>query len=84
MLCVFSAQKTFGNAMHIVTQVLNTCQIFQDLKFCQMSKKINKFNLPIKIEKIDGKNELIFLLIWQNFRFRNICQVFHTGKIHKM
>jgi len=43
-----------------------------NLKFCQMSKKINKF---IKL------NLLIYLFIWQNLRLRNICQVFHTGSI---
>jgi len=42
-----------------------------------MNKRINKFNLKTET---DGKlNSMIFLLIWQNMRFKNICQVFHTG-----
>jgi len=72
--------------MIVIFEILEP-RVFQNLK---LSQKINKFNFPLNFFNQNGKkaifpiyirkmNLLILLLIWQNLRFRNICQVFLTG-----
>ena len=75
-----------------LTDSKKTRQIFQDLKFHQMSKKINKLNfpsvystsmeakqfLPLKLNK-QMENLMIFLFIWRSLRSWNIRRVFHTS-----
>jgi len=67
-----------------MSSVWKTCQIFQNLKFHQMNKKINKFNfLSMEFAFLSLKPDYTdqFFLIWRNLRFGNICQVFHTGLV---